>query len=69
MDANPKDVRQALKNDDITFPNVCDGKMLSTPLLKTFGLTTVPDNIVVRNGKIIERGITANTVRQRYSID
>ena len=65
VDANPKDVRQALKNDDITFPNVCDGKMLSTPLLKTFGLTTVPDNIVVRNGKIIERGITANTVRQR----
>lgn len=69
VDANPKDVRQALKNDDITFPNVCDGKMLSTPLLKSFGLTTVPDNIVVRNGKIIERGITANTVRQRYSID
>ncbi|MBF1404352.1 MAG: DUF4369 domain-containing protein [Prevotella histicola] len=69
VDANPKEVRQALKNDDITFPNVCDGKMLSTPLLKTFGLTTVPDNIVVRNGKIIERGITANTVRQRYSID
>lgn len=69
VDANPKDVRQALKNDDITFPNVCDGKMLSTPLLKIFGLTTVPDNIVVRNGKIIERGITANTVRQRYSID
>lgn len=69
VDANPKEVRQALKNDDITFPNVCEGKMLSTPLLKTFGLTTVPDNIVVRNGKIIERGITANTVRQRYSID
>lgn len=69
VDTNPKEVRQALKNDDITFPNVCDGKMLSTPLLKTFGLTTVPDNIVVRNGKIIERGITANTVRQRYSID
>ena len=69
VDANPKEVRQALKNDDITFQNVCDGKMLSTPLLKTFGLTTVPDNIVVRNGKIIERGITANTVRQRYSID
>lgn len=69
VDANSKEVRQALKNDDITFPNVCDGKMLSTPLLKTFGLTTVPDNIVVRNGKIIERGITANTVRQRYSID
>lgn len=69
VDANPKEVRQALKNDDITFPNVCDGKMLSTPLLKTFGLTTVLDNIVVRNGKIIERGITANTVRQRYSID
>ena len=69
IDANPKEVRQSLERDGIEFPNVCDGKLLNTPLLKTFGLNTVPDNIVIRNGKVTERNITANTIRQRYGID
>ena len=69
IDANPKEVRQSLERDGIEFPNVCDGKLLNTPLLKTFGLNTVPDNIVIRNGKVTERNITANTIRQRYGTD
>ena len=69
VDANPKEVRQSLVRDDIQFPNVCDGKMLSSPLLKTFGLTMIPDNIVIRNGKVTERNITANTIRQRYGVE
>ena len=69
IDANPKEIRQSLERDGIDFPNVCDGKLLNTPLLKTFGLTTIPDNIVIRNGKVTERNITANTIRQRYGTD
>ena len=69
IDANPKEVRESLERDGIEFPNVCDGKLLNTPLLKTFGLNTVPDNIVIRNGKVTERNITANTIRQRYGTD
>lgn len=41
--------------------------MLETKLLKTFNLSTIPDNIVIRNGRIVERNVTANTVRQRLS--
>ena len=51
VDANPKEVKQTLERDGIEFSNVCDGKLLNTPLLKTFGLNTIPDNIVIRNGK------------------
>ncbi|MCR5078250.1 MAG: AhpC/TSA family protein [Prevotella sp.] len=69
VDANAKEARQTLERDAIAFPNICDGKMLGTPLLRTFGLTTIPDNIVIRNGKVTERGITANTIRQRYGAD
>lgn len=69
VDANPKECRQTMERDRIEFPNICDGKMLNTPLLKTFGLTTIPDNIVLKNGKVIERGITANTIRQRYNVN
>ena len=69
VDASTKETRRTLECDGIVFPNVCDGKMLHTPLLKTFGLTTIPGNIVIRNGKITERNITANTIRQRYGAD
>ena len=69
VDANPKEVRQVLERDGVEFINVCDGKLLNTPLLKTFGLNTIPDNIVIRNGKVVERNITANTIRQRYGVD
>lgn len=69
IDANPKEVRQTLERESIEFPNVCDGKLLNTPLLKTFGLTTIPDNVVIRNGKVTERNITASTIRQRYGAD
>lgn len=67
VEPNSKDCNRILANDAIQFPNVCDGKMLQTKLLKTFNLSNVPDNIVVRNGKIIERNITANTIRQRLA--
>ena len=67
IDASPKDVRRLLKADDIIFENVCDGQMLDGKLLQTLGLTTMPDNIVVKNGKITERRVTANTIRQRIN--
>ena len=67
IDASPKDVRRLLKADDIIFENVCDGQMLNGKLLQTLGLTTMPDNIVVKNGKITERRVTANTIRQRIN--
>ena len=41
--------------------------MLDGKLLQTLGLTTMPDNIVVKNGKITERRVTANTIRQRIN--
>ena len=69
IDANPKEVRQIIERDGVEFSNVCDGKLLNTPLLKTFGLNTIPDNIVIRNGKVVEKNITANTIRQRYGAD
>ena len=67
VDPDAKVCKQLLKSNDIQFANVCDGNMLETKLLKTFNLSTIPDNIVIRNGRIVERNVTANTVRQRLS--
>lgn len=65
LDASKKEARQLIERDNISFPNLCDGKMMESPLLKTFGLNTIPDNIVFKNGRIAERHLNVNTLRQR----
>lgn len=64
-DADRKEAQQTLKNNGVEFPNVCDGMMMDSKLVKTLGLTTIPDNIIIKNGRIAERHITASTIRQR----
>ena len=49
--------QNTLKNDSITWPVVCNGEMLEDKNLKKLGLTSLPDNIIIQNGKIIARGL------------
>ena len=36
---------------------VCDSTQWENPLLRTFGLTTIPDNVMTENGKVVKRKI------------
>jgi hypothetical protein len=36
---------------------ICDTLLWDNPLLRTFGLTTLPQNIVIENGKVTKRNI------------
>lgn len=67
VDPDAKVCKQILKTDGIQFSNICDGNMLETKLLKIFNLSNIPGNVIIRNGRIVERDITANTIRQRLS--
>ena len=49
--------QSTLKNDSITWPVVCNGEMLEDKNLKKLGMTSLPDNIIIQNGKIIARGL------------
>ena len=46
-----------MKYDSISWPVVCNGEMLEDKNLKKLGLTSLPDNIIIQNGKIIARGL------------
>ena len=46
-----------IKYDSISWPVVCNGEMLEDKNLKKLGLTSLPDNIIIQNGKIIARGL------------
>jgi peroxiredoxin len=57
VDASKNDCRSYIKNNQMTFPVVCTGDMFETPVLKQLGLQSTPDNIVIKNGKIVGRNL------------
>ena len=43
---------------------VCDGKMVESPFFTRLGLTGVPDNIVIKNGRIAAAHLTDNQLTE-----
>lgn len=61
IDASPQAVRTALQgqlNGMSTCPIVCDGKMVDSPFFTRLGFFSIPDNIVIRNGRIAAAHLT-----------
>lgn len=50
-------VKRFAEQEQIKGHIVCSEKMFEEPGIKALALTTVPDNIIVRNGKIAVRGL------------
>lgn len=65
VDASEHDCRQSMQGYDIDIPVVCDGQMLQSTLLQQLGLCTVPANLIVRKGRITERNLPTQTLRER----
>lgn len=57
LDASVIEAKNAMHRDTLPWSVVCDQKMWDSPLIKILGVTRLPDNIVVKDGKIIARGI------------
>ena len=57
LDASKYDCKQALRRDSISWSNICTGDMLEDKTLQKLGMTSVPDNIILQNGKIIARNL------------
>lgn len=66
VDVNRKEVERLLKRDSIQWPNVTADKLFETPLLGQLGVSNVPDIIVLRDGRIIDRGITMANMQEKF---
>ncbi len=66
LDASMKDCRRVVERDNIAAPIVCDSMAFDGALVQLLGMTNLPDNIVVENGSIVARGLTAAELRERY---
>ena len=55
LDASKYDCKQNIKRDSITTPTICNGEMLEDKTLNKLGLKSLPNIILLQNGKIIAR--------------
>lgn len=65
VDASKKECRETISRDSISWPNVCDEQMLESPILQSLGLYSVPDNIILQNGRIIARDLTSEELKNK----
>lgn len=65
VDPDPKQCRERVERDTLSWPTICDGDMLEGKTLRALGLYSVPDNILLHNGKVVERGMKIRDLRKK----
>ncbi len=66
VDASEKECRKLLTRENIKIPVVCDGQMFDGKAVTTLGMNIVPDNILIKDGKIIGRTLTFQQLRDQF---
>lgn len=67
VDASEKDCKKTIERDHIKIPVACDGKMFEGKAINALGLTVIPDNILIKDGKIVARGLTSQEIREKLN--
>ncbi len=65
LDMSLKDCRRTMERDHVTIPNICDQLMFDGKLINQLGLSFIPDNIILENGKVIARNVTMSELRDK----
>lgn len=65
VDASRSDCDGALRVDSISWPNVCDGKMFDSQALQQLGMMGVPDNIIVKDNRIVARNLMGTQLHDK----
>ena len=65
IDPSVKECTDRLTSNNISWPNICDEKMMEGRLLQQLGLMLPADNIVIVNGKITDRTLSNSQLKER----
>ena len=65
IDASRRDCENAMKQDTITWHNICDEQLFDGKLVRQLGITSVPDNIVLKDGRIQARGLSSIELKKK----
>ncbi len=66
IDATQKDCRKTLDKDKITTPIANDSLLFDGPLVRKLAMSSLPDNIVVKDGVIVARGLVMKELTDRF---
>lgn len=65
IDPSKSEMQQSLRRDSISWPTINDGMMFDTKIAKQLGLSQVPANILLKNGKIVGRNLRMNELKEK----
>lgn len=65
IDPSKSEMQQSLRQDSISWPTINDGMMFDTKIAKQLGLSQVPANILLKNGKIVGRDLRMNELKEK----
>lgn len=65
IEASRADCLRQLKNDSITWSNVCDGMMFENKTVRQLGLLRMPDNMLIKGGRIVDRCIPLQDLKMK----
>lgn len=65
IDPSKSEMQQSLRQDSISWPTINDGMMFDTKIVKQLGLSQVPANILLKNGKIVGRNLRMNELKEK----
>ncbi len=66
VDESMKDCKKVMERDKIESSVVCDTMGFDSPLVELFSFATIPDNLILADGKIVDRGLSAQELRERF---
>lgn len=64
-DAAPASCKTFLERDSVRWSTVCDGMMFESKTVRALGLYGIPSNILLKNGKIIDRDLSTSELMRR----
>ena len=65
IDADKKKCEEVLERDTVRWQTVCDGKMVDGELLESLGMMGIPDNILLKDGRVVAHGLDEQTLKER----
>lgn len=65
IDPSKSEMQQSLRRDSISWSTINDGMMFDTKIAKQLGLSQVPANILLKNGKIVGRNLRMNELKEK----
>lgn len=65
LDPSKEEAKKTLHNDSLPWPTICDGQMWQSSLVKKLGFTTLPDNILLKDGKVVARHLKFDELRKK----